>query len=176
MAGLNGKVIKRAYIHRYCNLVYPEELVDENGMELKPQYLRYFMVLDQNGFAYIIPAKYDGQNYFKCYEPEDIVEAALGNTEKVKSIEEVHEQIRQAFCNCSVLTDEWIHQAFLDTLNVFAEQYNTRLKEWNFPVLSREDFPTAEKTYKNFTKEELEIILANAIYPPTPKSSPFLGN
>lgn len=176
MVGLDGKVIKRAYIHRYRMTIQPEELVDDYGMERTPQDLRYFMVMDQNAFAYLIPAKTENGVVVKCYEPEDIVEAALGTFEKKNLIDEVHKQVRLAFYNSRMFNDEWLQDIFDDTIETFVNQYNARLTEKNLPVAPRENFPKSPKTYSNLTKQEIEIILANAIYPPTPKSSPFLGN
>ncbi|MDE7453042.1 MAG: hypothetical protein K2N22_01385 [Clostridia bacterium] len=177
MQSFNGKVIKRAYIHRYRIIVEPDVLLDENGIERKPQNLRYFMVLDQNGFFYIIPAKYDNDTmwWVKCYEPEDIAEAASGNEDKIKLIEDIHEQVRQIFCNRSLFTEDWIRQAFSDTIEIFISQHTEKLAEKNMPPVPREEYSTSAKTIKNFPQEKLNIVFNNAVYPPEPKYSPFTG-
>lgn len=170
MALLDGKKIKKAYLHRYVSTIVPEDPVDENGIERPEKNMRYFIVLDQNNFAYLIPGVYDRekQNWLKAYEPEDLVDAAAGDVEKQNKINDIHSKMRAAYFNDKLFTENWIQEYYEGTKNTFCSQYNNRLQERGLPTISIDDLPTKAKTIDNFTQEEIKTIASNAIVPPPP--------
>lgn len=177
MSVLNGRVIKRAYLHRYVTVIYPKELVDGYGMENTPKKIRYFVLFDQNGLAYVIPARYDKEtdNYIKAYDPEDIVEAVSGDKEKRDKIESIKRSLRDFCHNDDVFTEDWTQDIYLRNIEIFKSQYNQRLAENGYPPVPEGNFPTDVKTENYFPKDELAVVIANAVYPPKPTDNEFTG-
>ncbi|MDE5721879.1 MAG: hypothetical protein K2I30_03965 [Clostridia bacterium] len=165
MSLLNGKVIKKAYMKRYVVPIEPEEYIDENGMERRDKEFRYFMVLDQNNYAYVIPAVNRNGNCVKAYEIEDIVEAANGNKEARTIIENIKRELRKDYCRSNMLDARWAQELYEGTLSIFLDAYNNSLQERNLPSKTMNDMPATVKTENNFTYEEIETVLFNAVIP-----------
>lgn len=168
MAGLGNKKIKKLYLHRYATMVDPSDPIDENGMEIPSKKFRYFVVLDQNNMAYVVPAKYDKEkkDFVKAYEPEDVVDAAMGDKEKQKMIDSYSQQIREEFHNEDLMSDEWCQQIYQDTLSTFTRHLNERLTKKNLPERNISDMPSEVKTPSYFPKADLATVVNNAIIPP----------
>ncbi|MDE7083007.1 MAG: hypothetical protein K2O89_04820 [Clostridia bacterium] len=165
-------------MHRYRTIINPTDLVNEYGMENTPKEIRYFVVFDQHGNAYIIPARFDKNtnNYIKAYEPEDILEAAYGDKEKRDKIGAVKRQL-QIYCNNnSVFSEEWTQDIYMRNIEIFKSQYNQRLAEKGYPPVPEENFPTDTKTENHFPKSELDTVIAGAIYPPKPTGGTVLNS
>ena len=165
MSILNGSIIKKAYMKRYIVPIDPEEFIDENGFERREKEFRYFIILDQNNFAYVVPAVYSQGNWIKAYEIEDIVEAANGDKQVRSIIENIKCKFRREYCRPNMLDEEWVQELYEGTLNIFLAGYNNLLQERNLPLKSMNDLPSKVKTENNFTFEEVETVLYNAVIP-----------
>ena len=170
MALLGEKKIRRRYMHRYKTIITPDYPLDENGFEIPSKEMKYFIVLDQNNYAYLIPSVYDKEqaNWVKAYEPEDIVDAAAGDKEKQNKINEIHSRFRENFHNDSLFSEDWVKEYYEGTKEVFLGQYNNRLQERGFQPVTIDDLPQKATTVENITPEQIKIINDNAVVPPPP--------
>lgn len=165
MSQLNGKVIKKAYMKCFTVDIFPEEYIDDNGMERKEKDFIFYNVLDQNNFSYIIPAVNKQGNWVKAYEIEDIVEAANGDKEARAIIDTIKSALKKEFCLSDMFDEDWMQELYEVTLNCFLDEYNSSLAKRNLPLKTMSDMPATVKTENNFTAEEIETVLLNAVIP-----------
>ena len=168
MSLLGGRKIKKAYLHRYVSDIMPLDPIDENGIERPEKKLRYFILLDQNNFAYLVPGFYDKvtENWLKAYEPEDVVDAAAGDVLKQDKIKKIHHNLRLEYFHDKLFTEDWIQKYYDGTKQIFYSQYCEVLKRRGLPNVSIEHLPTKAKTIENFTLEEIKNVVDNAIFVP----------
>lgn len=162
---LGGKKIRKDYLLRLNAKVAPE--VSDGATNVLDRTISYFIVIDREGFSYVLPAEYDNETkrWIKSYEIEDIVDAVLGDIKKLELIRLINENLKKKYGYWSrVFETSWCEERYEKDKIVFLKHYNAVRKRRGLDEISIDMLPKKVMTITNMTKGEALLLLKGATF------------
>ncbi len=116
--------------------------------------------IDTVGNVYIIPSKFEDGEWVDAYTPRDIIQAAMGDEEAKKVLDDARAQIKQQFGK-DLMSDGFMQRLYDQEKDAILDSVNRRrLEDGEEPIDMK--MPKSPKTANNFTRAELNTVLATA--------------